>query len=275
MARDVNLTSPVWCDLIFDGRNKEYGAYVLRQKSSDRHLIALIIVISAIVVAMAGIRIFHEITANDAVNRDVVTTTVTFDRFKFEEPKPEQMVVPVEAKPIPKIKSTIKFVVPVADKNAPDESSVETMDNVNKSSANIASFTHDGDDDDPNALNHKDLENMREYVPTVVQPAETLTFAEVMPSFPGGDAALMQFLSSNLKFPPAEIEQGISGRVVLRFVVGEDGEIRSVEIMKSLSPGCDKEALRVARTMPTWIPGRQNGKAVPVYFSLPIRFSIQ
>ena len=275
MTRDVNLTSPVWCDLVFEGKNKAYGAYVLRQKSSDRHLIALIIVMFSIVAAMAGVKIFHVVTANRDATREVITTAVVLNTFDLSQPKPEQMISPIEAKPIPKIKSAIKFTVPTPDRNASDEDDMNTMDNINKSTAIIAGIDHDGDDDDPDAVNPNDLDKIKDLVPTVVKPQGTLAVAEVMPSFPGGDAALMQFLRDNLKYPVIEAEQGISGRVVLRFVVGEDGTIRNVEIVKSLSPGCDKEAIRVTKTMPTWIPGRQNGRPVPVYFSLPVRFQLQ
>jgi len=100
------------------------------------------------------------------------------------------------------------------------------------------------------------------------------THTEVMPRFPGGDAALMKFLSDNVQYPVEAQQQGIQGRVTLRFVVTADGSIEDVEIVKSLDPVCDKEAVRVVKLMPKWIPGKQNGKIVSVYYSLPIFFKL-
>ena len=98
---------------------------------------------------------------------------------------------------------------------------------------------------------------------------------EVMPSFPDGEIALMQFLMNNLHYPVIAQQEKIEGRVIVRFVVGSDGTIGDVEIMRSLHPACDEEAIRVVEKMPQWEPGRQNGEAVSVYFVLPIVFKLQ
>ena len=98
---------------------------------------------------------------------------------------------------------------------------------------------------------------------------------EVMPRFPGGEAALMKWLSDNLTYPKEAKEKGIQGRVTLRFVVTPDGSLEDVEVVKSLDPICDQEALRVVKTMPKWIPGKQNGTPVYVYYSLPLVFKLQ
>ena len=99
-----------------------------------------------------------------------------------------------------------------------------------------------------------------------------LDIAEVMPSFPGGDAGLMKWLSKNIRYPNIAERHGIEGRVIVRFAVGEDGTIRDPMLLRSVHPALDKEALRVTMSMPRWIPGKQNGKAVSVYFTLPITF---
>jgi len=98
---------------------------------------------------------------------------------------------------------------------------------------------------------------------------------EVMPEFPGGINALMKFLQDNLKYPEEAQKQGIQGRVALRFVVTPDGSVDDVQVMKSLDSLCDQEAVRVVNLMPKWIPGKQNGDPVYVYFSLPITFKLQ
>lgn len=191
----------------------------------------------------------------------------------LETPKPEQQIVQEEAPPPPALKAAIKFTAPVIDKNATDEDDMKTQEEVTKSDAIIFSQDIEGSDD-PDAVDPNTLDKVVEVTaePVVQKPFEV---AEVMPSYPGGDKELMKFLSDNLKYPVVDMEQGTQGRVVLRFVVGIDGNITDVKVLRSLSPTTDKEAIRVVKSMPKWIPGRQNGKPVPVFFSLPVRFKLE
>ena len=110
-----------------------------------------------------------------------------------------------------------------------------------------------------------------------VEKAEKEAFdvVEQMPQFPGGPAALMQFLSSNVKYPKEAFEQGIQGRVIANFVVEKDGSITEAKIVKSVSPELDAEALRVIGSMPNWMPGMQNGEPVRVKYTVPITFRLQ
>jgi len=96
-----------------------------------------------------------------------------------------------------------------------------------------------------------------------------------MPEFPGGNGALMKYLSDNIQYPPIAAEQGIAGKVQVRFVVKPDGTVDDIQVVKSLDPSCDKEAVRVLKKMPKWSPGKQNGTPVFVYFSLPVTFRLQ
>lgn len=98
---------------------------------------------------------------------------------------------------------------------------------------------------------------------------------ENMPEFPGGTAELMKFLSRNLKYPAEARQKGEQGRVVLSFIVGKDGKLRNFEVKKSVSPALDAEAVRVAKSMPDWKPGRQRGMAVDCKFNIPVQFSLQ
>ena len=95
------------------------------------------------------------------------------------------------------------------------------------------------------------------------------------PSFPGGDAAQIAFLSNNLKYPAVAMEQGIQGRVVTQFVVDKDGSITDVKVVRSLDPMLDKEAVRLVKSMPKWTPGKLNGSPVRVKYILPISFRLQ
>ena len=104
--------------------------------------------------------------------------------------------------------------------------------------------------------------------------AQPLMMAETMPAFSGGDQKLLEFIRQHLTYPQAAIENGISGRVIVKFCVTANGDIEDITIVRSLSPECDQEALRIMKLMPKWIPGKQNGKPVAVYYTLPIQFRL-
>jgi len=104
---------------------------------------------------------------------------------------------------------------------------------------------------------------------------EIFEVVESMPEFPGGEQALMQYLTKNLKYPASAQDNNIQGRVIVTFVVNRDGSIVDPKIMKSLDAACDKEAVRVIKSMPKWKPGKQRGKAVRVKYTLPVLFRLQ
>lgn len=99
-----------------------------------------------------------------------------------------------------------------------------------------------------------------------------ITAVETMPEFPGGERALLKFIRTNIRYPEVARKAKIEGRVVVRFVVDEQGKLKDPVIMRSLSPECDEEALRLIRSMPLWRPGLQNGRGVKIHYTLPIVF---
>lgn len=103
---------------------------------------------------------------------------------------------------------------------------------------------------------------------------EVVTYVEVAPRFPGGESALYAFLQKNIKYPPLARENGITGRVYLTFIIGLDGSIRDVKVVRGIGAGCDEEAIRVIKNMPRWEAGKQNGKPVNVQFNMPINFTL-
>lgn len=109
------------------------------------------------------------------------------------------------------------------------------------------------------------------------EPAEDVVFvvAEKMPSFPGGDAALVQYLGKNIKYPTISAEIGTQGRVIVQFVVDKDGTITNPVVVKSVDAYLDKEALRVINAMPKWTPGKQRNQPVRVKYTLPVMFRLQ
>lgn len=104
---------------------------------------------------------------------------------------------------------------------------------------------------------------------------EVFTIVEEMPSFPGGEAKMFEYLGKNIKYPQIAKEAGISGVVYVNFVVGPEGDISDVKVLRGIGGGCDEEAVRVVENMPNWKPGKQRGKPVKVSYNLPIRFSLK
>lgn len=110
--------------------------------------------------------------------------------------------------------------------------------------------------------------------PVEEEPAEPdfFTIVEDMPSFPGGDGALLKYIAENVKYPPIAKENGITGVVYVSYVVDRDGSVKDVKVVRGADPFLDKEAVRVVKTLKGYKPGKQRGKPVPVQFTIPIRF---
>ncbi|WP_446785795.1 energy transducer TonB [Macellibacteroides fermentans] len=128
--------------------------------------------------------------------------------------------------------------------------------------------------------NQKAAQTQTYVAPKMVEEEEEssqpiFTVVETMPQFPGGDAALLQFLAKSIKYPVIAQENGIQGRVICAFVVNRDGTIVDAEVLRGVDPSLDKEALRVINTMPKWSPGKQRGKPVRVKYTVPITFRLQ
>ena len=179
-----------------------------------------------------------------------------------------------QQKVIEKVKSSVKFTAPEIKKDdeVKPEDELKSQDELAKTTTAIGSFDVKGNDEaEGEVLKAKEI--IAEEKPK--EEEKPLDIAEVMPSFPGGDAELMKWLSKNIKYPAIAEENGVQGRVIVRFAVGKDGAIHDPKVLRSVDPSLDKEALRVVKAMPRWIPGKQNGVAVAVYFTLPVTFQLQ
>ena len=106
-------------------------------------------------------------------------------------------------------------------------------------------------------------------------PNQVFHTAEQMPQFPGGEAALMKWLADHIMYPALAAENGVQGRVILQFVVKKDGSVDEVRVVRGKDPDLDREAVRVVRGLPKFIPGKMNGQAVNVWYTLPITFKLQ
>lgn len=273
MARDISLTSQAWCDLIFEGKNQEYGAYAIRKQTNSRHLKALAIVTGLTVFSTLTFSFWEKNKPSDAGTDITIDTPYEISDL---DNKKEEVVQPIIEIPTPQveIRTSIAFVPPVI---VPDEQATTTENptqdelTLNRDAV-IAGITAQGTTN-PNAVIASDLIEVTNDN-TGTPAGGIFEHVEQMPSYAGGQNELMAFLSKNIKYPVIAQEQGIEGTVVLRFVVEKDGAVSDVQVVRSLDPSCDKEAKRVINSMPNWIPGKQNGKAVRVYFTVPVRFRL-
>ena len=270
MAKNFDLTSEKWLELVFEGKNKQYGAYVLRDESSNRHIKALIIVT---ILGLAVIFLPKIISSVIPAAPDVVQTEeVTMVEINQEIPEEDQIKQIENVPPPPLLKETVQFTPPVIKRDEEVTNEVSTQQDLTDNKADISVKTVEGVKE--GGVDIADLQEHKVVIQEEKKP-EIFQHVEVPPTFPGGDKELMKWLQDNMVYPVVAQEQGIQGRVILRFVVGPDGSVGSVEVQRSLDPSCDKEAIRVVKKMPKWIPGKQNGNPVYVYYTLPVLFKLQ
>ncbi|MDR0546338.1 MAG: TonB family protein [Dysgonamonadaceae bacterium] len=269
MARDFDLTSQRWLSLVFEGRNTEYGAYELRNDSSNRHLKSLIIVA---IVGLSSV-LLPKVIQSVIPERDAIAIEeeVTMVDIQTEVPEENQIKEIENVPPPPALRETIQFTPPVIAHDDEVTEDIVNQQDLTETTAQISVATVEGVRD--GGVDIADLQDHK----VVVQEdkPEIFNHVEVMPSFPGGDREMMRWLAENIKYPTVAQEQGIQGRVILRFVVKPDGTVGNVEVQRSLDPSLDKEAVRVVNKMPKWVPGKQNGNAVYVYYTLPVLFKLQ
>ena len=267
----IDLTSQEWCDLIFEGRNKDYGAYKMRARAARRLNFSVVLVI---VIAAVGFSIPRLITMVTPEKKEVMTEVTTLSQLEEPEVKQEevQKVQPV-APPPPALKSSIKFTAPVIkkDEEVADEDQMKSQEELTESKVTISIADVQGTDEEGGVL----VEDLKQVVTEAPVEEEVFDMVEQAPQFPGGQAELMSWLGKNIRYPVIAQENGIQGRVICQFVVGSDGSVRDIKVMRGVDPSLDKEAVRVIQSMPKWIPGRQNGKAVSVRYTLPVIFRLQ
>ncbi|MDR2144882.1 MAG: TonB family protein [Tannerella sp.] len=272
MGKDINLYSQSWNDIIFEDKNKAYGAYELRQTSDSRHSIALMgsLLIAAFIAALSlTVRKEPGTVARGTITDDVVIAHLT----EMEKQKELDDIVE-QIEPLPLLKNTVQFIEPEivsADEIAESET-LKSQDELQASKVQISTQTVENGDD---VLGVDIAELQRQQVVADESAREPLTVVEQNPEFPGGYAAMMKWLGENLNYPVVAQESNIKGRVTLKFVVNTDGSVDRVQVLKGVDPSLDREAVRAVQAMPKWIPGKQNGKTVNVWFTLPVDFRLQ
>lgn len=274
----VDLIDNNWVDLVFEGRNKEYGAYTLRKETGKRNLKSMLIVFAAIIAIMAAVA--AKVAIENAFPKKVaMETDVELSKLAQKKEAKVEKKAPVkveEQKVVEKVKSSVKFTPPVIKKDSEvkPEEELKSQEDLNKTKTAIGSFDVKGNDEAGGEV-LKAKEVIAQPEPPKEEETKVFDVVEVMPSFPGGQSALFEYLSKNIKYPVVAEENGVQGRVIVTFVVERNGSITDVQVAKSVDPSLDKEAVRVVKSMPHWIPGKQNGSAVRVKFTVPVTFRLQ
>ncbi len=259
MAKDTTK-APAFDDIVFERRNKEYGAYRLRKKYSRNVLISMLI--GTIILGTAIITPY--LNAKALENR-----TKRAERqveIKLENlDQPNETVVPPPPPPPPPqdVVQQAKYVPPVVVDSVKPEEQVQLMT---------------ADEAQVEVQNQEVVEVVQE-VKEEVQEAEAepepFVVVEEMPMFPGGDPELLKYIAEHTQYPEVAKENNIQGRVIVRFCVTSKGTINQVSVLKGVDPELDKEAVRVVSELPAFKPGKQGGKPVPVWYMVPITFTLK
>lgn len=275
MAPVQNGSQPDALDILFEYRNKNYGAYQLR-RSYPRYLaralgIGFLMILFGLVLPNLLSAVSKVFPATEAEAPTLVLGT--------PPPAPEKVIVPPPPAAAAPNRPMQRLVPPVVttDEEAPDDEVIPITD-LTDSKAEIGTKNQEGDQNTPPSDNPDPsaFGPIVEYTPAP-EDNNVYEFVDVnkMPSFPGGERELLTFLAKNIVYPAIARENNIQGIVALSFVVNKDGSISDVTALKDIGGGCTKEAMRVVQMMPRWSPGEANGHAVKVRFVLPVRFQLQ
>ncbi len=249
-------------EIVFEHRNKTYGAYILRKlynKNMNRALLLAVIILLAGLAYPLASSYYAQRRAN-YIEKVANAEFMDMDKPKEEAPPPP----PPPPPPPAELQQKVKFVAPVVT----TEEVVEDVDIFNQDelsqTGNVAVD-----------VTEEVAVEAKEEVIEVEESKPVFTIVEEMPSFPGGETERNKFLAENIVYPQQATENGIQGTVYVSFVVDSKGNVTDVKILRGIGGGCDEEALRVVKMMPAWHPGKQNGKLVRVLFNMPIYFKLQ
>jgi protein TonB len=249
-----NEKIPEFDEIIFENRNKNYGAYDLRKRYKSAASFSILCA-SALGAALIAILSFKP-------DKSIVIVRPPDTIYQFSKPV-EQVAVPKpELKTPEAITKTIANLRPeVTDDTSKITRYIPTAEEVQNSVQNG---------------NVTDTMKYAEVTEPVIPPdPEPVIWVKEMPEFPGGPAALLKYVAENIIYPQDAQNLNIQGKVILKFVVKADGTVDRIEILRGVDPTLDNEAIRVVKTLPRFNPGRQSGIAVPVWFMLPVTFKIE
>ena len=264
-------------DILFDNRNKAYGAYELRKNYHKRLKKSMMIVATLLLITVSApivASMFDKPIVIDLPN-DEPRIIKNVEVIIPKEPEPK---VP-EAKPLKPTDpvNTIANTTPIIEvaNEVNDADLPPTKEALKDAVSGIEN--KEGEGTEVLDLPNNDGEGTA-VIPQVPAPNDNEIFDDVdvsqMPEFPGGEEELMRYLAQNIQYPKQALDGNTEGRVLIGFVVNKEGEIDDVKVLRSIGDGCDEEAVRVIHKMPKWKPGKNNGKLVNVFYNLPVTFQL-
>ena len=277
MDRNLLLQSN-YLDIIFDGRNKVYGGYQLRTTYPQRMKRAGVYILT-----FAFLFVAYTLWANRAQPAPILSLPKTTDTLPIINP---DLDIPIRKPPMPEPASapatvnSVKNSIPdiVEDIEAHKDDLMATRDDLKDAvSSNLTVSGPNIGDESFDMKNAKPDGDGHAIVVDVNKVATNKPFIDVeqWPEFPGGELKLQEYLKNNIQYPAAAQAANQQGKVLVKFVVNEDGSITNVTTVRGFGYGSENESIRVVNAMPKWKPGRNNGKAVKVWFQVPIFFKLE
>ncbi|CAM4041771.1 energy transducer TonB [Flavobacterium antarcticum] len=256
----LDIYKQKWIDMVFEGRNKAYGAYVLRKENPKMTLLALLIG-STVFAGLLALPMINWSSDEDA-DQEKVTMV---DMAKLNIPPPVEeikpLVPPPPPPPAPKV-DEVKFVKPKVVEKEKVVEEIKTIEELKDK--NVGTKDVKGRDDGKIVIDAPSGEGDKDV--KIVEDNTIYNAVEVRPEYPGGIGKFLEFVGKNYRAP----EEDIKGKVIVQFVVEKDGSLTDIKVMRDLGYGTGAEAIRVLKKSPRWKPGIQNGRPVRVLYSLPI-----
>ena len=263
--RNVDLNSEEWCDLVFEDRNKEYGAYYLRKTSTRRHLFALSIVIAATILIIIFSKIIHLDWAQQIRDNEYEVKPIELSNLIWLE---ENKNNPVKVDEKPKLEDIAKFTPPIITEDENIAEDIEKLQDISLVPDSTDVFL---DLDENTLLLHQKIaEWNQEDEQNVAASNEKNRNAQ----FQDGKTALLRYIYQNIHYPPEALKQRIYGRVICSFIVNEDGSLSDVALAQGVYVSLDEEVIRVVNSMPLWNPALKDGKPVKVKYIMPVVFRL-
>jgi protein TonB len=256
-------------DLLFENRNKKYGAYTLRKYYPQRLMISLAVIFSLVV--LSSLFYWYGFSGTGNITTGNFLPDVQLDEVYLDKKIEKPVLQSVRTSP-PRRQATTSYSTPliVADQKVPEP--MATVDKIQDHEIGVKNLTGDQDNREVQTNGNGESGAMAQKTDGEEKKETVLGIAEVMPEFPGGIEALKRFLLKNLRMPENNLETGEQVKVIARFVVGADGRVRDIEIIQAADADFNQEVRRVIGKMPDWMPGSQNHRNVAVYFNLPVNF---
>lgn len=257
----MHFNSKKWNDLLFEGRNKAYGAFKLRAGSSRRHLLSFLIVVA---VLAGGLFLYQWINSLYFENSSIIDNAMPpISETEMEQSLDLQEYAKQQVNPV------------IQNQPVVGDISQSAQQSNNENAGTTEASQQQLDDILKHTIEEQMLKAAQEPLKNEeLEPDKIYLVVDVMPQFPGGQQAMTKFLTSIMNYPADAQRRRVQGQVICNFVVDTDGSITDIEVVKKIDPVLDRESVRILKQMPRWLHGERLGKPVRVRFSIPFNFGI-